>query len=53
MDSFTVGYYVTRTSANSRAVSLSRVSRDNDTALLFAEVLATYYGLYRPFNNAK
>ena len=37
----TVGYYVTKTSANSSAVYWSRVSRDNDTALLLAEVLVT------------
>ena len=35
----TVGYYVTRTSANSRAVSLSRVSRDQYTALPLADTV--------------
>ena len=34
-------YYVTRTSANSSVVSLSRVSRDLYTALPLAEVLVT------------
>ena len=34
-------YYVTRTSANSSAVSLSHVSRDQYSALLLAEVLVT------------
>ena len=34
-------YYVTKTSTNSSAVSLSRVSRDQYTALLLAEVLVT------------
>ena len=38
----TVQYnYVTKTLANSRAVYWSRVSLDNDTALLLAEVLMT------------
>ena len=35
-------YYVTRTSANSSAVSFSRVSRDQCTALPLAEVLVTF-----------
>ena len=37
----TVGYYVTKTSANGSVVYWSHVSRDNDTALLLAEVLVT------------
>ena len=37
----TVGYDVTITSANSIAVSLSRNTRDQYTALLLAEVLVT------------
>ena len=37
----TVGYYVTKTSTNSSAVSLSRDTRDQYTALLLAEVLVT------------
>ena len=39
----TVRYYVTKTSANSSAVYWSRVSRDNDTAILLAEVIVTSY----------
>ena len=39
----TVGYYVTKTSANSSAVYWSRVLRDNDTAMLLAEVIVTSY----------
>ena len=39
----TVWYYVTKTSANSCAVYWSRVSRDNDTAMLLAEVIVTSY----------
>ena len=35
----TVGYYVTKTSANSSEVLLSRGTRDQYTALLLAEVL--------------
>ena len=34
-------YYVTRTSNNGKAVYWSRDTRDNDTALLLAEVLVT------------
>ena len=40
---WTVGYYVTKTSANSSAVYWSRISRDNDTAMLLAEVIVTSY----------
>ena len=44
MDSlYTVGYYVTKTSANSSAVYWSRVSCDNDTAMLLAEVIVTSF----------
>ena len=39
----TVGYYVNKTSANSSAVYWSRVSRDNDTAMLLVEVIVTSY----------
>ena len=38
-----VGYDVTITSANSSAVYWSRVSRDNDTAMLLAEFIVTSY----------
>ena len=38
-----VEYYVTKTSPNSSAVYWSRVSRDNDTAMLLAEVIVTSY----------
>ena len=34
-------FYVTKTSANGSAVYWSRDTRDNDTALLLAEVLVT------------
>ena len=37
----TVGYYVTKTSANSSAVSLSCDTRDQYTALLLVEVFVT------------
>ena len=39
----TVVYDVTITSANSSAVYWSCVSRDNDTAMLLAEVIVTSY----------
>ena len=39
----TVRHYVTKTSANSSAVYWSCVSRDNDTAMLLAEVIVTSY----------
>ena len=39
----TVWYYVTKTSANSSAVYWSRLSRNNDTAMLLAEVIVTSY----------
>ena len=42
-DSLFSPYYVTRTSANSSAVYWSHVSRDNDTAMLLAEVIVTSY----------
>ena len=36
-------YYVTKTLANGSAVYWSRVSRDNNTAMLLAEVIVTSY----------
>ena len=39
----TVRHNVTKTAANSSAVYWSRVSCDNDTALLLAEVIVTSY----------
>ena len=39
----TVRYSFTKTSANSSAVYWSHVSRDNDSALLLAEVIVTSY----------
>ena len=44
-------YYVTKTSANSSAVYWSRVSCDNDTAMLLAEVIVTSYPTVQTIHN--